>query len=161
IEKLGVRVFRMEDIAARGVQAVLADAVAHVSRGAAGYGITLDIDAIDPADAPGTGTPVPGGIPGAGLIEALKPLALDPGLVALEIAEYNPYRDQLSRTRRLIEEALATVLSRAAAPMLVATERKYSAPNYDPLPAMMVRASGSSVWDVNGRRYIDMMSAYS
>ncbi|WP_041927392.1 ornithine--oxo-acid transaminase [Methylocystis sp. SC2] len=35
------------------------------------------------------------------------------------------------------------------------------APNYDPLPVMLTRGEGAYLWDVEGRRYIDMMSAYS
>ena len=37
----------------------------------------------------------------------------------------------------------------------------YCARNYDPLPVMLTRGEGAYLWDVAGRRYIDMMSAYS
>jgi ornithine--oxo-acid transaminase len=37
----------------------------------------------------------------------------------------------------------------------------YSAKNYDPLPVMLTRGEGANLWDAEGRRYIDMMSAYS
>jgi ornithine--oxo-acid transaminase len=40
-------------------------------------------------------------------------------------------------------------------------DNRYSARNYDPLPVVLSRASGAHLWDVEGRRYIDMMSAYS
>jgi len=40
-------------------------------------------------------------------------------------------------------------------------DHRYSAHNYDPLPVVLSRASGAHLWDVEGRRYIDMMSAYS
>lgn len=40
-------------------------------------------------------------------------------------------------------------------------ERRYSARNYLPLPVELTRGDGVYLWDVNGRRYIDMMSAYS
>ena len=40
-------------------------------------------------------------------------------------------------------------------------EDRYSAHNYAPLPVVLTRGEGASVWDVEGRRYIDMMSAYS
>jgi arginase len=59
-----------------------------------GYGITLDLDVIDPRDAPGVGTPAPGGMSAHELIEALAPVAADARLRALEIAEYNPRRDR-------------------------------------------------------------------
>jgi ornithine--oxo-acid transaminase len=40
-------------------------------------------------------------------------------------------------------------------------EGRYSARNYEPLPVVLTRGSGAHLWDVDGRRYIDMMSAYS
>ena len=40
-------------------------------------------------------------------------------------------------------------------------EAEYGARNYDPLPIVLVRGEGAWLWDENGRRYLDMMSAYS
>lgn len=40
-------------------------------------------------------------------------------------------------------------------------EARYSANNYDPLPVALTRGAGAHLWDVDGKRYIDMMSAYS
>jgi ornithine--oxo-acid transaminase len=40
-------------------------------------------------------------------------------------------------------------------------ERRYCARNYDPLPVVLARGEGVYLWDTAGRRYIDMMSAYS
>jgi ornithine--oxo-acid transaminase len=40
-------------------------------------------------------------------------------------------------------------------------EEQYSACNYQPLPVILARGEGAYLWDTNGRRYIDMMSAYS
>lgn len=44
---------------------------------------------------------------------------------------------------------------------IITKELKYSARNYAPLPVVLVRGQGSFVWDDAGKRYIDMMSAYS
>jgi ornithine--oxo-acid transaminase len=43
----------------------------------------------------------------------------------------------------------------------IAVENRYSAHNYQPLPVIVVRGQGAHLWDAEGRRYIDMMSAYS
>ena len=43
----------------------------------------------------------------------------------------------------------------------VALERQFSAPNYHPLPVVLTRGEGAYLWDIDGRRYVDMMSAYS
>ncbi len=40
-------------------------------------------------------------------------------------------------------------------------QKRYGAGNYDPLPVTLVRGEGAYVWDDRGRRYLDMMSAYS
>src|SRR5947209_706862 len=40
-------------------------------------------------------------------------------------------------------------------------EKTYSAHNYEPLPVVLTRGEGAHLWDTSGRRYIDMMSAYS
>lgn len=43
----------------------------------------------------------------------------------------------------------------------VALERRFSAPNYAPLPVVLARGVGAHLWDTSGRKYVDMMSAYS
>jgi ornithine--oxo-acid transaminase len=43
----------------------------------------------------------------------------------------------------------------------IALERRHAARNYDPLPVVLARGEGALLWDVAGRRYVDMMSAYS
>jgi len=43
----------------------------------------------------------------------------------------------------------------------VVLENRYSAKNYRPLPVTLARGEGAYLWDTDGRRYIDMMSAYS
>ena len=40
-------------------------------------------------------------------------------------------------------------------------ENRYCAPNYHPLPVVLVRGEGVHVWDDEGNKYLDMMSAYS
>jgi ornithine--oxo-acid transaminase len=43
----------------------------------------------------------------------------------------------------------------------IARERRYAARNYDPLPVVLTHGDGCWLWDEHGRRYLDMMSAYS
>jgi arginase len=109
LDRIGVRVIGMEEILRRGVAAALDEALAIVGRAAAGYGITLDLDALDPRDAPGVGTPAPGGLRAAELIPALAAAGGDARLRALEIAEYNPRRD-----RKGITAAHAMAIAEAA-----------------------------------------------
>ena len=44
---------------------------------------------------------------------------------------------------------------------LIALEQRYGAANYAPLPVVLSRGEGVWLWDVEGRRYLDMLSAYS
>jgi len=62
LERLGVRVFFMDEIWQRGIAAVLADALEIAKAGTAGFGVTLDLDVLDPVEAPAVATPVPGGL---------------------------------------------------------------------------------------------------
>jgi arginase len=94
LDRIGVRVIGMDEIVHRGVACALAEALSIVRRAPAGYGITLDLDVIDPRDAPGVGTPAPGGMRAAELVRTLRRIAEDPQLRGLEIAEYNPRRDR-------------------------------------------------------------------
>jgi ornithine--oxo-acid transaminase len=43
----------------------------------------------------------------------------------------------------------------------IALEARYAAKNYHPLPVVLARGEGAFLWDTEGRRYLDMMSAYS
>jgi arginase len=111
LDRLGVRVFEQRQVDARGMHTVLGEAVAIARAETSGYGISLDLDALDPHEAPGVGTPVAGGIPAGPLTAALAACCGDEKLVALEIVEYNPHRDRHGRTARLVENLIAAVLN--------------------------------------------------
>ena len=97
-----VRVYFMDEVRERGLSTVMNEAYELISRGTAGFGVSIDLDAIDPADAPGVGSPEPGGIAAADLLRALAPLSAKPDLLGIEIAEFNPARDQDDKTARVI-----------------------------------------------------------
>lgn len=165
LAELGVRVFFMDEIERRGIAATLREALAIVRGDTAGFGVSIDLDAIDPRDAPGVGTPARGGLRGAHLAAALAQLAGDPRLVAVEIAEYNPYRDRHEETARLIENLVTAMVAGTAhardAARLIELEQRHGAHNYDPLPVVLAKGKGVYAWDLEGRCYFDMMSAYS
>ncbi len=160
--RLGVRVFPMEEIRRRGFSEVMAEALELAARKTAGFGISIDLDALDPRDAPAVSTPAPDGIPARKLIAALRRIAANPAFVALEITEFNPHLDRdfatLSVVRELVESALKTPALGLPA---IATEQEFGAHNYDPLPVVLTRGDGVYLWDQDGKRYMDMMSAYS
>jgi arginase len=94
LQRLGVRVFDMDAVRRRGLAAVFDEALSIVRRGTAGFGVSVDLDALDPEEEPGVTTPVPGGLCRADLAAALSHLRGDPAFVAMEIVEYNPRRDR-------------------------------------------------------------------
>lgn len=94
LHRLGVRVFEMDEVRRRGLAEVFDEALAIVRQGTAGFGVSVDLDALDPEEEPGVGTPVAGGLRRTELATALSRLRGDPGFVAMEIVEYNPRRDR-------------------------------------------------------------------
>lgn len=100
LERLGVRVMFMPEVAARGFAECVAEAHRTVTRRTAAWGISFDLDALDPIDAPGTGTPVERGIRLGAALDALHGLLHAPGFAAFEMTEYNPHRDVDGRTAR-------------------------------------------------------------
>jgi arginase len=108
---LGARVYFQAEVAERGLDTVMREATERANTGTVGFGLTLDVDAIDPFVAPGTGTPVAGGLRASELAAALEPLGAHPRLVAAEIVEYSPRADRDRRTLRVVE-MLAFALTR-------------------------------------------------
>jgi len=110
LRSMGVRIIESSEIAERGFTVCLQEAIAIVSAAPAGFGLTLDLDAIDPGSAPGVGSPEPDGLWDGDVLAAVAELATRPGLRAVEIAEYNPDRDWQGRTSRLIAELIGEML---------------------------------------------------
>src|SRR3954471_16880997 len=104
LERLGVRVIYMSEIAERGIDAVLDEAFAIAKRGTAAFGVSVDLDVVSPEEAPGVGTPVPGGVAGAELSRSLARFGGRPDLVAVELVEYSPRLDPSGRTARVAVE---------------------------------------------------------
>jgi arginase len=109
LQSLNVRIFFMEEVEERGLAAVFQEAHQIVTHGTQNYGISIDLDAIDPLEAPGVGSPEPHGLNSEDLIETLQTICGDPRLIGAEIAEFNPEHDIDHRTALLIEK-LATAL---------------------------------------------------
>jgi arginase len=108
----GVHPFTMRDIDERGMRAVIQDAIDFVTFGTAGFHLSFDLDAVDPSDAPGVGTPVRGGITYREAHLAME-LVCDSGLMAsLEFVEVNPVIDEANRTALLAVELITSALGK-------------------------------------------------
>jgi arginase len=104
IRRAGVEVFTMRDIDERGMRAVMEEALRMAGRGTAGYHVSLDMDWIDPEDAPGVGTPVWGGATYREAHLAMEIISDHGRLLSLEIVEVNPVIDEHNQTADLAVE---------------------------------------------------------
>ena len=110
LQQMNVTVYSMQRVQqAGGLGPLMGMVLTKMRRRSRYYGISIDLDAMDPDDAPGVGTPVSGGLSGRALCRALTGLGEDPALIGLEIAEFNPLQDQGHRTARLVEQLVGAV----------------------------------------------------
>ena len=112
IKKLGVRFFTMREIDERGLSACMDDAIAIASKGTAGYGVTFDVDALDPGDAPGSGTLVRGGLTYREAHLGMEKIAEHGGMRSLEIVEINTALDVNNKTAELGVELILSALGK-------------------------------------------------
>jgi arginase len=97
-------VYTMRDIDERGMRTVMEEALHAAGRNTAGYHVSLDMDWIDPEEAPGVGTPVRGGATYREAHLAMEILADHGRLLSFEIVEVNPVIDEHNRTADLAVE---------------------------------------------------------
>src|SRR5271165_4538386 len=108
VKDSGVHVFTMRDIDERGMREVMAEALRFAGDDTAGIVVSLDMDFVDPSDAPGVGTPVRGGVTYREAHLALEMIADSKSMVSFEIVENNPVIDVHNTTATLgVELALS------------------------------------------------------
>ncbi len=108
----GVHAFTMRDIDERGMVAVIREALEIVSGGTAGFHLSLDMDAIDPREAPGVGTPVRGGITYREAHLAMEMVGDSDAMRSMEIVEVNPVLDEANRTALLAVELVLSAMGK-------------------------------------------------
>lgn len=108
----GVHPFTMRDIDERGLPAVIREALEIVSGGTAGFHLSFDMDALDPAEAPGVGTPVRGGITYREAHTAMEIICDSGRMTSLEMVEVNPVLDDANRTALLAVELITSALGK-------------------------------------------------
>lgn len=112
IKKLGIRFFTMREIDERGMSACMDEAIAIASKGTAGYAVTFDVDALDPGDAPGSGTLVRGGLTYREAHLGMEKIAENGGMRLLEIVEINTALDVNNKTAELGVELILSALGK-------------------------------------------------
>lgn len=109
LNKLGVRIYFIEEVRDRGLKVVFNEAVQLVSRETAGFGISIDMDLFDPAESPGVGVPEPGGLTGKEFLRCCKGLAQNSHFIGMEIVEFNPLLDQNHKSEQLIAKIIRSI----------------------------------------------------
>jgi arginase len=111
-KKSGVHVFTMRDIDERGMREVMSDALKYAMDDTDGISVSLDMDFVDPSDAPGVGTPVRGGVTYREAHLAMEMIADTEAMVSLEIVEINPVIDEHNTTALLGVELVLSGLGK-------------------------------------------------
>ena len=112
VRRAGVTVFTMRDIDEKGLRTVMERAIEIASNGTAGYHVSMDMDWVDPEEAPGVGTPVPGGATYREAHLAMEILADHGGMLGLDIVEVNPILDEHNRTAELAVQLICSAFGK-------------------------------------------------
>jgi arginase len=104
VRRAGIAVLTMRDIDERGMRTVMEEALRIAGQGTCGYHVSLDMDWVDPEDAPGVGTPVRGGATYREAHLAMEIIADHSRLLSFEVVEVNPVIDEHNRTADLAVE---------------------------------------------------------
>ncbi|MDP9055282.1 MAG: arginase [Acidobacteriota bacterium] len=112
LRNTGVRAFTMRDIDERGMRAVMDEAIAIAMRDTAGFHLSLDMDFVDPAVAPGVGTPVRGGVTYREAHLAMEVISDSGHMLSMEVVEVNPVIDEVNRTADLAVELILSAMGK-------------------------------------------------
>ena len=112
MRSVGVRWHRMEQVRERGIDDTIAEVLGAIEDADALF-VSVDVDVLDPAFAPGTGTPEPGGMETWQLLRAVRRLVVERGLAGMEVVEVSPPFDHSGITalaaHRVVLEALSAL----------------------------------------------------
>lgn len=112
LKKTGMTVFTMRDIDEQGISAIASKALmkfSHLKR----VHLTLDMDALDPVEAPGVGTPVPGGITYREAHLLMEILSDSGKITSMDLVEINPILDIGNKTAQLAVELTLSALGKS------------------------------------------------
>jgi agmatinase len=107
----GMRSFEMSEIVARGLDAVLDEALEIARNDCDAVFLSVDIDVVDPGSAPGTGTPEPGGLTSRQLLDAVRRVAMSVRLAGVDVVEVSPPYDHAEVTAYLANRVVLEALS--------------------------------------------------
>ncbi len=113
LRTVGVKVLSMADIDRAGMKSVMTDAIRTASNdGSNKIHVSLDLDLVDPSDAPGVGTPVRGGATYREAHLAMEMIYESRLMRSLEVVEVNPILDQQNATAELAVELILSAMGK-------------------------------------------------
>ncbi|EGO63443.1 arginase [Acetonema longum] len=115
IREKQIKVFTAEDVARRGIEQVIEETLAYLSRQCDGIHLSFDMDGIDPCQAPGVGTPVDNGVSLEDSRKAIRLLAASNRITSCDIVEVNPLFDKEQTTVLVAVELIALLFGEAGA----------------------------------------------
>jgi arginase len=98
ITEQGIKVYTMHEIDLHGMPQVMGEAITYLKQRTDGVHLSLDLDGLDPSEAPGVGTPVIGGLTYRESHLAMEMLAEADILTSAEFVEVNPILDDKNKT---------------------------------------------------------------
>lgn len=107
-----IHIFSMSDIDQRGIFTIMQEAIAIAGQHNDGIHLSLDMDALDPREAPGVGTPVRGGLTYREAHLAMELIADSHKLIAMDVVEVNPILDRENATAQLAVELVLSALGK-------------------------------------------------
>ncbi len=113
VRESGVRVITMSEIDERGIASCMEEALDRAGSGTAGFVLSFDLDALDPREAPGVGTPVQGGLTYREGHLVCEKAAQAGTMLAMELVELNPVHDHRNHTAQLGVGLVASALGRS------------------------------------------------
>jgi arginase len=94
------------------MRAVIEESIRIAGSGTAGFHVSLDMDAVDPREAPGVGTPVRGGITYREAHLAMETMCDSGRMTSMEVVEVNPVIDEVNRTAALAVELVMSAMGK-------------------------------------------------
>ncbi|HAM79513.1 arginase [Ornithinibacillus bavariensis] len=101
IREKGIKVYTMHEIDRMGMSAVMEETISYLRERTDGVHLSLDLDGLDPTEAPGVGTPVLGGMTYRESHLAMEMLSESDIITSLEVVEVNPILDEKNKTATL------------------------------------------------------------
>jgi arginase len=112
VKESGIRAFTMRHIDEMGLRRVMEEAIAYASDGTEGFHVSMDVDWLDPSEAPGVGTPVHGGATYREGHLAMEMICDSKKMLSLEVTEVNPVLDHENETAIVAMEMILSAFGK-------------------------------------------------